>query len=73
MRSEVKSITKVSTPQLSEREIEDRVREIHAAAKERPLTPDEKIFLLDSAKITDVRLKNEPSVRREDWYGDDGR
>ena len=73
MRSEVKSISKIPTTQLSEREIEDRVREIHAAAKERSLTPDEKIFLLDSAKITDVRLKNEPSVRREDWYGDDGR
>ena len=73
MRAEANPISRDTTAHLSEREIEDRVREIHAAAKKRPLTPDEKIFLLDTAKITTVRIKNEPSVRREDWYGDDGR
>lgn len=41
-------------------------------AKQRALTIDEKLQLLDAAKIT--RPVNEiPSIRREDWYSDDGR
>lgn len=73
MPAEANPISGDTTAHLSKREIEDRVREIHAAAKERPLTVAEKIFLLETAKFTDVRIKNEPSVRREDWYGNDGR
>ena len=41
-------------------------------AKFRTLSAREKIFLLDAAKI-DVPIKKMPSMRREDWYGDDGR
>lgn len=41
-------------------------------AKYRTLSAKEKIFLLDAAKI-DVPIKKMPSMRREDWYGDDGR
>ena len=41
-------------------------------AKYRPLTAKEKIFLLDAARI-DIPIKKMPSMRREDWYGDDGR
>lgn len=41
-------------------------------AETRPLTVEEKLALLDSVKL-DVAIKEEPSIRREDWYGDDGR
>ena len=40
--------------------------------KERPLSTEEKINLLDAAKLS-IPVKNNPSIRREDWYGDDGR
>mgnify|MGYP003476679378 CR=1 FL=1 len=39
---------------------------------QRPLTVSEKIHLLDMAKINNP-VNEAPSVRREDWYGDDGR
>lgn len=42
------------------------------AAKRRELTVDEKMKLLRAAQV-DVQVINEPSIRREDWYGDDGR
>lgn len=42
------------------------------AAQFRNLSAKEKIFLLDAAKI-DIPIKKMPSMRREDWYGDDGR
>lgn len=38
----------------------------------RPLTVDEKLTLLDAVKL-DVAINEEPSVRRVDWYDDDGR
>ncbi|KAB2902365.1 MAG: hypothetical protein F9K27_17070 [Anaerolineae bacterium] len=41
-------------------------------AQQRPLTVEEKIKLLDAVKIH-TPIHEEPSVRREDWYGDDGR
>ena len=41
-------------------------------AQQRPLSVDEKIRLLDAMKL-DVAIREEPSVRRVDWYGDDGR
>lgn len=39
---------------------------------EAPLTPQDRIALL-RANVLDVSFKEVPSVRREDWYGDDGR
>lgn len=41
-------------------------------AQRRPLTIEEKIKLFDSAKIK-TPVNEEPSVRRVDWYDDDGR
>lgn len=41
-------------------------------ATKRHLTVSEKITLLRSVQI-DVAVVEEPSIRREDWYGDDGR
>ena len=70
MLGEAKPASINATAQLSEQEIAERVRAIHEAACARPLTVEEKIFLLDSAKIPEVRIKNEPSVRRVDWYPD---
>jgi hypothetical protein len=42
------------------------------SARKRQLSAEEKIRLLRSAQI-DVAVLQEPSIRREDWYGDDGR
>lgn len=41
-------------------------------ARARPLTSDEKMRLLRAVQI-DVKVLCEPSIRREDWYNDDGR
>ena len=41
-------------------------------ASGRPLTPAEKIQLLDSAKIRNP-VNQAPSIHRSDWYDDDGR
>lgn len=41
-------------------------------ARKRQLSVQEKMKLLRAAQI-DVAVVEEPSVRREDWYGDDGR
>ena len=41
-------------------------------ARQRPLTAEEKLQLLDAAKLS-VPINEEPSVRRVDWYDDDGR
>jgi hypothetical protein len=38
----------------------------------RPLTVEEKIQLLDAAKLNNL-INEMPSIRREDWYDDDGR
>lgn len=40
--------------------------------RQRELSLEEKMALLRAAQI-DVTVKVEPSIRREDWYGDDGR
>lgn len=40
-------------------------------SKLRPLAAREKIFLLDAA-IIDTPIKEMPSMRREDWYDDNG-
>ena len=41
-------------------------------ARKRQLSVREKMDLLRAAQI-DVDVIEEPSIRREDWYGDDGR
>ena len=41
-------------------------------SQQRPLTAKEKIALLDAGKIYNP-VSETPSIRREDWYGDDGR
>jgi hypothetical protein len=41
-------------------------------AKIRQLSKEEKIALLH-ASILSVPIKEEPSIRREDWYDEDGR
>lgn len=40
--------------------------------KQRQLTLDEQLRLVDAVRL-DWKVKEEPSVRRADWYGDDGR
>ncbi len=42
------------------------------AARKRQLSVQEKMRLLHAAQF-EVRVIEEPSVRREDWYNDDGR
>lgn len=59
--------------QLSEEQQRDLTKRLLARqAQQRPLTIEEKLKLLDAVKL-DVAINEEPSVRREDWYDDDGR
>lgn len=39
---------------------------------EQPLTVADKLRLLNEVAV-DVPINEAPSIRREDWYGDDGR
>jgi hypothetical protein len=41
-------------------------------AKNRSLSKEEKLALYHTSIIS-LPIKEEPSIRREDWYGDDGR
>jgi hypothetical protein len=50
----------------------DLMRRLQARAFLQPLTSEEKLKLLRTAQV-DVTVNQEPSPRREDWYGDDGR
>ena len=59
--------------QLSDAQQKDLIaRLLSQQAQERSLTTEEKIQLLDAAKLHNA-VNEMPSVRREDWYGDDGR
>ena len=40
--------------------------------KQRKLTLDEQFRLVDAVRL-DWKVKEQPSLRRADWYGDDGR
>ena len=51
----------------------EEIIRIRAAADERELTPDEKIKLYHASIHRDVKVNENFSMRREDWYGDDGR
>ena len=48
------------------------LRLLTRVARYRPLTIAESLRLDDAAKL-EWKVKNQPSVRRTDWYGDDGR
>lgn len=59
--------------QLSEEQQKDLIKRLLTRqAQQRPLTVEEKLKLLDAVKL-DVAINEEPSIRRMDWYGDDGR
>lgn len=57
-------------PEAQQNELIGRI--LTQRAKTRPLTAEEKIRLLETIQI-DTPLKTQPSIRREDWYGEDGR
>jgi hypothetical protein len=59
--------------QLSEDQQKDLVKRLLTRqAHQRPLTVEEKLKLLDAVKL-DAAVNEEPSIRRADWYDDDGR
>lgn len=59
--------------QLSDEQQRDLIKRLLShRAQQRPLTVEEKLRLLDAVQL-DVAINEEPSVRRVDWYGDDGR
>jgi hypothetical protein len=59
--------------QLSEEQQKDLIKRLLTRqAQQRPLTVEEKLKLLDAVKL-DVTINEEPSIRRVDWYDDDGR
>ncbi|RMF79285.1 MAG: hypothetical protein D6737_11955 [Chloroflexi bacterium] len=59
--------------QLSEEQQKDLIKRLLARqAQQHPLTIEEKLKLLDAVKL-DVAINEEPSIRRIDWYDDDGR
>jgi len=59
--------------QLSEEQQKDLIKRLLTRqAQQRPLTIEEKLKLLDAVKL-DVAVNEEPSIRRIDWYDDDGR
>ncbi len=59
--------------QLSAEQQNDLVqRLLTRQAQQRALSVEEKLQLLDALKL-DTAINEEPSIRRVDWYGDDGR
>lgn len=59
--------------QLSEEQQKDLIKRLLTRqAQQRPLTVEEKLKLLDAIKLN-VAVNEEPSIRRVDWYDDDGR
>ena len=59
--------------QLSEEQQKDLIKRLLTRqAQQRPLTVEEKLKLLDAVKLN-VPVNEEPSIRRVDWYGDEGR
>lgn len=45
---------------------------LHDVSKQRPLNKEEKLALLDTMKLSH-KVRETPSIRREDWYDDHGR
>ncbi len=66
--SEVVSLAEQLSP-LEQIELAAHLRHI---ASQRKLSKEEKLTLLKT-KINHRAFKEEPSIRREDWYDDDGR
>lgn len=59
--------------QLSEEQQKDLIKRLLTRqAQQRSLTVAEKLKLLDAVKLN-VVVNEEPSIRRVDWYADDGR
>lgn len=58
--------------QLSPMEQTELTAHLLEAAQKRELSVAEKMKLLRSAQV-DVTVLEEPSIRRVDWYDDDGR
>ncbi len=59
--------------QLSDEQQQDLITQIMTLrTQRRPLSPEEKIQLLDAAKLHNP-VNETPSIRRSDWYNDDGR
>lgn len=58
--------------QLSSQQQQVLLQHLSENATERTLTKDEKKALYH-ASIMSVPVSNAPSIRREDWYNDDGR
>ena len=59
--------------QLSEEQQRDLITQLLTQrSRHRPLTPEEKIQLLEAAKLHNP-VNEAPSVRRIDWYDDNGR
>ncbi len=56
--------------QLSEEQREDLIQRLLALQAQHSI--EDKLKLLDTLKL-DVPVHEEPSVRRVDWYADDGR
>ncbi len=50
----------------------DLIAHLQGVSQQRELTNQERKALLN-AIVSDIPMKNEPSVRREDWYDDEGR
>jgi transcriptional regulator NrdR family protein len=60
------------TDQLSALERQALIEHLQAAAQERPLTDDEWDTVFDSV-VSDIRLDQDFSDHRHDWYNDDGK
>lgn len=59
--------------QLPEEQQQDLIKRLLTRrAHQNPLSIEEKLQLLDAVKVHGA-VDQEPSVRRVDWYGDDGR
>ena len=58
--------------QLPDEQQKDLLVRLLERAKQRQLSKEEKTALYH-ASILSVPVNEEPSIRREDWYGDDGR
>lgn len=58
--------------QLPEEQQQDLLSHLLKQAQKRQLMPEEKLALYH-ANIISVPVNEEPSIQREDWYGEDGR
>ncbi|NJR12674.1 hypothetical protein HC776_02000 [bacterium] len=58
--------------QMSSEQQQALIERLLTQREQKSLTAQEKIQLLDAVKLHNP-IHAAPSVRREDWYGDDGR